>query len=158
MDTEAIIAHFHANMAIYIISAVCALPVIFFTRRYSYSLIRWVIEWCVWCTLFHGILWCLVRLARWFRNESQMAWRDDQRTDAGWTTPIIEFWNREFYTPQWLFYVELTAAILILVAIIRYRPMKAQKSRPRTQRYTKGQIPESMRNPYSRGNSGKRDY
>lgn len=136
MDT--LVQHFSENWVAYVVILACAAPVILVFRKYTFPVIMWSVEWVVYCGLFHVAINLLVRLVRWFDYNTQMNMREEERIYKDWATPLIEFWNREAYRPNWVFWLEILIMIGFLVAMIRYRPMTTQKVRPRKASLTKG--------------------
>ena len=76
----------------------------------------------------------------------------------------IEFWNRDLYDPNWIFYMEIVFFVLVLLAVLRYRPMKVQRKRNRKFDDSGGRIDDKKRGRrgnssgyrYSSGNRGRR--
>jgi len=116
----------------------CGVPIILIFRKYAFPIIQWTLEWIIYCGLFHVVVYLMVCLVRWFQYNTQMEMRVEERVFKDWATPFLEFWSYEAYKPNWLFWMEVTAAILMLVAMIRYRPMRTQKIKPRKPVLTKG--------------------
>lgn len=129
---EPVITHLREYQSAYIAGAVCLLPIIFLTRRYSVPLILYTVEIAIYLSLMHLGIWLLVNLTRWFKEQSSMrALQSDGRpVDApDWQTPLLTFWDRELYQPGWLVWVELVGVAIIVVLVIRYRPLKLQRKR-----------------------------
>ena len=126
--------HVQDNMQYYIIGAVIALPVLFFSRKWSVPLILYTVEICIYLMIMHTIVHVLVGLTGWFKENSSMrALRPDGRpADAvDWTTPLVKFWEREVYDPKWIVYMEAGLAILVVILVFKFRPMRTQKPKPR---------------------------
>lgn len=135
---DALVTHFSENGAAYVVILVCALPIILLFRKYTFPVIQWTLEWIIYCGLFHVAVYLLVQIVRWFEYNTQMEMRVEERVYKDWATPLLEFWNYEAYKPTWIFWMELTVAVLFLLAMIRYRPMTTQKIKPRKPALTKG--------------------
>ena len=133
MQVETIIAHLQENYVAYIALGVCALPLIFFSRKYSVPVILYSVEVLIYWGLIHLALGTLVRFAAWFKDQSSMKRAFDTKdfTPPDWTTPWLEPWNREAYEPGWIFYLEVILALATLYAVWRYRPMRIQQKRER---------------------------
>lgn len=141
MEMEQVMAHFQENAAGYGIGVVCAAPIIFVTRKYSVPLILYLIEFIIYAVGMHIVTWLLVVVTRWFKEQSSMrALREDGRPEDApeWATPLLEFWKREDYNPNWIWIVEAVALVIILGLMWRYRPMKIQRKAKRaTQEFGK---------------------
>lgn len=128
----AVLAHLEEYWMAYALLAVCLIPILYVTRRYSVPFIQYTVEIVLYIAIMHVAAWCIVAVTRWFKEQSSMkALQEDGRpVDAPeWTTPFFEFWNRELYTPPWLVWVEVVAAVLIVIAVFRFRPMRIQHKR-----------------------------
>ena len=138
---EELIAHFQANSMGYGIGAACAAPIVFVTRKYSVPLILYILEFCIYATTMHVVFWLLVVVTKWFKEQSSMrALREDGKPEDApeWATPLIEFWKRELYNPDWIWIVEVVLLVVILGLMYRYRPMKIQRKAKRaTQEFGK---------------------
>jgi hypothetical protein len=156
---EAVTAHFEEFYRYYLVGAIVVIPVLLLTRKYSLPLILFTIESIIYAGLMHFAVGTIVRVTRWFRENSSMrALREDGKpVDAPeWTTPWIEFWNRDLYDPGWIFYMEIVFFVLVLVAVLRYRPMKVQRKRSRKFDDSGGRLDDKKRG--RRGNSGGYRY
>ena len=122
---ESIIAHVQEHAATYALIAACVLPVIYLTRRYSMPVIMWAIELVLYFVAMHIVVHFFVRLVRWFRLSTIPHY--EEIVDPGWQTPLVEFWDRALYIPEWIFYAEGIAVLLMIWAMIRYRPIKTQR-------------------------------
>jgi len=131
MTVDQITAHFQEYAAYYGIGALVLLPIIFFTRRFSVPAILWSVEIAIYFIIFHVFLHGLVLTVRWFNKESQMKFLVEEKTDPGWTTPLLEFWDRSQYNPEWIIYLEGAFLLGIILLVIRMRPMKVQKVKPK---------------------------
>jgi hypothetical protein len=133
---DALITHFQTWAIAYACGAVVLLPVLFFTRRYSVPAILFAIETLIYFAVAHTVMWCIVTMATWFKNNSTMrALEKDgtMRDVADWSIPYLQFWEKELYNPQWVMYLEGVFAVLIILAVFRYRPLKVHN--PHKRRY-----------------------
>ena len=135
---EAVTQHFSEFWKAYVVILACATPILLVFRKYTFPVIFWAVEWVIYCGLFHVAVNLFVRLVRWFQFNTQMEMREEQRVYKDWATPLVEFWNREGYHPGWIFWLELAVVVAFLLAMVRYRPMIAQKVRARKPALTKG--------------------
>ena len=156
---EELLAHFQSNAIGYGIGGVCLVPIIFVTRKYSVPFILYIVEFCIYATAMHIAMWCLVGLTRWFKEQSSMqALREDGRpADAPeWGTPLLEFWKREDYDPNWVWIVELVLLGIIVALMWRLRPMKIQrKPKRQTQEFGKTNARSGKSGAPTHGHGGK---
>lgn len=146
---DELITHFQTWAVAYACGAVVLLPILYFTRRYSVPAILFTVETVIYFIVGHTIVWCIVTMATWFKNNSTMRALEKDgtvRDVADWSTPYLEFWNKELYNPEWVIYLEGVMALLIIAAVIKYRPLKVHN--PHKRRYddagkviTKGKAP-----------------
>lgn len=122
------IDHFTEYYVTYIALLACVLPILYLTKAYSIPAMMYALELAIYFALMHVVVWGIVRVAFWFRQESTMRALSEDGPDPSeaWRTPLLEFWQTEAYNPSWLLYVEAAFAIIILYLVIRYRPMKVQ--------------------------------
>jgi len=153
---EAVIAHLQHLWPYYALGVVVAVPLLWLTRTYSLPFLQFVLEFVVYSGIVHIVLHGIIRLAAWFRYESQMKFLEKDKVRTGWMTPIIEVWNRDAYNPRWVFYFELVLAAVILFLMVRYRPMAVQKPLPKRDYLTKGTVPRTMGDRYKQRQKGKR--
>ena len=129
-----ILAHLRENAQAYTVLTICILPLLFVTRKYSVPFIMYIVEYILYMTVVHTVIYSVLVAARWFKENSSMrALRaDGVPVDApNWTMPYLQFWDVERYIPQWIWKVEIVIAILVIAAMWRYRPMKIQSKRVR---------------------------
>ena len=139
---EALVVHFQANWMGYVILLALLLPFIYVFRRVAVPAIQWGVELCIYGAIFHVVMHGVLKLIRWFRVESQMKWRVEERTDPGWQTPLTNFWESELYKPGWIFYFEIGMVVFFIFLMLRYRPMKTQRPGPQRKMLRKGQVPQ----------------
>ncbi len=164
---DVVIEHLKEYYILYAIVVVCLLPLLYLTRRYSLPAIFYTVEITIYLCLMHLVVWLVVNLARWFRENSSMkALAEDGRPmDAPtWQTPLLEFWKRDAYDPSWVVWLEVVAVALIVFAVWRYRPMRVKRTRKRRtfKNETSGRGQTAMRPggagssyPVNRGRTGK---
>ncbi len=157
MQVETIIAHLQENMVAYAVIGVCALPLIFFSRKYSVPVILYTVEVIIYWGLIHAAMGTLVRFAAWFKDQSSMKRAFDTKDFAppSWSTPWMEPWNRDAYDPQWVFYLEVILALATLYAVWRYRPLRIQHKRDRRFDDKGKRIGKSARGQFMAGNRGR---
>jgi len=57
---------------------------------------------------------------------------DGMPVDAvSWATPWIYFWEEKMYSPSWLVYVEYAFMVAIVLVVLKFRPLRTQKPKPR---------------------------
>ena len=137
---DALIVHLQENAILYGAIVVCGTPLIYVTRKFSVPTILYALEYSIYAAGMHLAMWCLVSVTRWFKESSSMRALDDagRPEDAPeWGTPLINFWERTEYDPEWIWKVEVALLVVILLLMWRYRPMKIQrKSKRKTQEYS----------------------
>ena len=127
---EALTEHLTEHYGTYIVAGAVVLPIIIIFRRWAIPFIQFIVEFIVYSSVMHVIIYAIVRLAAWFKDQSSMkrAFGPAGQTDhPGWETPLLEFWNREAYIPGWVLYLEVAFALAIFVLMWRLRPMTPQK-------------------------------
>jgi uncharacterized integral membrane protein len=126
--------HVQANLKAYILGCVLAVPFIYFTRKWTVPLILYTIEISIYLAIMHLVVHVVVGLTAWFKTNSSMrALRPDGvPVDAVyWTTPLVNFWEKKIYDPQWIIYVESGFIVLVIILVLKFRPMHVQKPKPR---------------------------
>ena len=138
---DVVIAHFKEFYIYYIFGLLLLLPFIFLTRKWSLPVILYAIEVAIYWGLMHVSVFVIVKVAAWFKDQSSMKRAFSEKTfeSPDWNTPIVNFWERESYSPHWLFWVEVTLAVIVLLLVLRYRPMKVQHKKTRRSFKTEGQ-------------------
>ncbi|MFP4501642.1 MAG: hypothetical protein ACLFTT_11630 [Candidatus Hydrogenedentota bacterium] len=129
---DMVLEHVSEHQTYYIVAAivfVAVLPLIYLTRRWSVPLIQYTIETIVYVISMHFAVGLVVRVAAWFKDQSSMkrAFGTRQEEVPEWTNPWLVFWDREAYNPDWLFWFELVAVVLIVFLVWRYRPMRVRR-------------------------------
>lgn len=135
---DAVLVHLQERWPIYAVVAVLLAPVIYFTRRFTVPLILWTIEVCIYLTMLHLFTFGLVKATVWFKYNTQMAWKEETKVMEPWTVPLTEFWRRDLYIPQWIFWFELVFLFVVIGLILKYRPMRVQSPLPKRQPVRKG--------------------
>lgn len=124
------IGHVVEHKTYYIGGLAVGLPFLYFTRKVTIPLILYLLEMSIYLSIIHGIVHLVVRLTAWFKvNSSMKALRPDgtPAEDVDWATPLVEFWDRDLYTPNWIFYMEACFAVIVVILVLRYRPMSTQR-------------------------------
>lgn len=127
---EPLVDHFKQYYGYYAMGALCVLPVIILFRRYSVPTIMYAMELCIYMALLHCLTYGVVVFASWFKDQSTMKRARGllgQDYNPGWKTPILEFWNRKQYDPQWLFYFEIVLLLVLVFLVWKYRPLRARR-------------------------------
>ncbi len=143
---ESVTAHLQQYWILYSLGGLCLFFVVYFTQKYTLPVIQWTAELALYMACVHVVLHYFVQLVKWFKLNTMMYWQE--RIDPGWQTPLQRFWDRAEYNPAWLFYAEVVVAVLMVAAMVRYRPMKVQKIKPRRPPIQKGKVPDSLRARY----------
>jgi len=132
---EAITEHLKEYYRWYLLGAVCVLPAIIIFRRHVIPAIFYAVELAIYMALLHGATHLVVLLAGWFKDQSTMKRAQGllgQDFNPGWTTPLLEFWKRNEYQPQWLFYFEIVLVLLLISLMWRYRRPRMRRPRKKT--------------------------
>jgi len=129
---DAVIAHIQLNWKTYGIVLVCVLPFVIIFRKWAVPLILYVFEYCIYLGIMHTLMHGIVGLATWFRQETQFRALSAGGRVFGWHTPWVHFWRKELYNPQWLVYLEIGFAVVVLALMIKFRPMQRQKVKARS--------------------------
>jgi len=129
---DQVLAHFKEYYMMYAIIGVGLLPVIYLTRKWTVPVILYLVELAIYYALMHGAMHVIVGVTRWFKENSSMrALREDGKPldTPEWSTPFLEFWNKQAYDPQWLVYVEIALAVIILLLVWKFRPIQFQRKK-----------------------------
>lgn len=132
--------HIVENAMYYGGGAVFVFPIIFFTRKYSVPMIQYVLETAIYLVIMHTLVSMLTNFFAWLHNETSMEAVRSRRAGVFWDTPWVYFWDTEAYNPGWIVYMECAFAVIIILLVIRYRPMKIQKARKPTEAAKKGEF------------------
>ena len=127
---EPVLEHLREFYRIYLFAAAVAVPLIVIFRRYTVPAITYAVEFAIYSGIMHVVVAGVVRVAGWFKAESSMKRAfgpAGQDTRTGWTTPLLEFWKRDLYHPQWLIYLEVLFLVGILALMWHYKPLRPQK-------------------------------
>lgn len=146
---EIIREHVEANLSIYIVLCVILVPFLYATRRWSFPLIFYTVETCIYLGIMHTIIHGIVKVALWFYINTRMKALSDDTTPPGapdWGTPWVDFWNYEAYSPTWVAYMELVFALIIIFLVWRYRPPRFKIKPARVKQQSKEQ--ESARKEF----------
>lgn len=129
MDFTPVLDHLKEYYGFYIVVTILVAPGIYFTRRWSIPIIAYVLETIIYIASMHLVVGLVTRVARWFKDQSSMKRAFDTKDfrPPDWTTPWLEFWNKEAYIPQTVFYVETAFAIIIILLVWRYRPIRVRR-------------------------------
>ncbi len=112
-----------------------ALPFIYFTRRHSGPIILSTVEISIYVVTMHVVFYLVVPVAAWFRTNSSVyaLTKEGVPIDAVfWSTPLVRFWDKDLYDPQWIMYVECGFMVAIILAILKFRPVRIPRAKPRS--------------------------
>ena len=127
MNADALVLHLQHNGIAYFVGAMVVIPLIVVFRKYSLPFLFHVGEYLVYCALAHVMISGLTRAFSWFRGETSFKnYAGELEADfVPFTTPLnLNFWQRELYSPEWLFWFECGVAALLLYVVIFLRPVK----------------------------------
>jgi hypothetical protein len=147
---DQVLAHLQEYYVAYGLVALGLLPIIYATRRYSVPLIFYTIEIIIYLIAIHVAVWAVVVTARWFKEQSTMRVLSDGSPVAApdWSTPLLEFWQRDLYSPSWLVWLEVVLALIVVGLVFKYRPMRVQQKRG--WRFSEKKAKKTGANPASR--------
>lgn len=121
---DAILTHIQDNMAAYIVAAAVILPILIAFRKYTGPVIFRIIEGCTYFAGVHLLIGGFTRFAWYFKSSSQMQNNIAQEAVKPFTTPFsFEFYQKELYNPQWVFWLEVASIFGILYIITVLRPV-----------------------------------
>ncbi len=126
------------NWVAYVAIAVCVLPLLYLARKWVAPILLYALEFVAYVVSMHGVIWCLLRAAGWFKANTAMNALDLERVNPGWNSPWWGFWERERYNPQWVFYAEVVSLFLIAYLMYQFRPMSVQQRFAKRANLTKG--------------------
>ncbi len=129
---DLVLEHLNEHQTYYVVGAivfVALLPVVYLTRRWSVPLIQYTLETIIYIVLMHFALGVITRVAAWFKDQSSMkrAFGTQNVEAPDWQNPWLTFWDRTAYHPDWLFWFEIVAAVLIVPLVWRFRPMRVRR-------------------------------
>jgi uncharacterized protein (DUF2062 family) len=128
---DPIIAHFQEQATYYIVGLVIAIPIIIVFRKWALPALLFTVETIIYLVGMHVIMAGVVRGGAWFKGETSMQAVRDRVAAPDWTTPIFEFWRKDLYQPEVIAYVELGLAVAIILAVLRYRPLRFKRRKRR---------------------------
>ena len=130
---DVVVEHLKGYAFLYVLAAIGLIPLFFVTRKWTVPFILYTIEVLIYLALMHLAVYVFVGVTRWFRESSSMkALRpeDGRPVDTPeWGTPLLQFWDKALYDPQWIIWVEVVFAFILVFLVLRYRPMKVQGKR-----------------------------
>ena len=128
---DAVLTHLQTHVAYYVGGAVIVLPVILYFRKWSFPTLLFTIETILYLAAMHLVVAGIVRAGAWFKGETAMEVVAEAQAPPDWTTPLFEFWRKELYVPETIAYVELGVAAVVILAVIRFRPLRFKRRRKR---------------------------
>jgi hypothetical protein len=143
MNTEAIMLHLQENGIAYFAGAVVLIPLSIVFRKYTLPVLYHTCEYVLYCAVAHTLIGGLTRAFSWFRSETAFkSYSGDVSSEfKPFTTPLNQnFWQRELYSPQWMFWFEVGVALLLLYIVIVVRPVKLKQKPYKSKRPAPGQI------------------
>lgn len=123
---DVLIQNIQENAVAYGVTAAVLIPLIYAFRQHTFPIIFHSLEAVFYMVTFHLVLGGMVRFFQYFKSASRMenALGEAAATPVI-TTPInMNFWQKELYEPEWLFYFEAGAALFLLFVVIKLRPVR----------------------------------
>lgn len=134
------------------LGAIVVLPIVLLTRKHSLPIIMYVVEYVAYCAIAHFLVGGVTRGFSWFKSQTTFEALDDTGMDdrLGYTTPFsMDFWNRELYNPQWIFWLEVGIAVALLYVVIFMRPLKFSGRNNRERRLARKKAQEQKNKKYA---------
>lgn len=128
---QPIIQHVQEHLALYVGGVVLVLPLLYLFRKQTAPVLYHTAEYLIYCTVFHFVVGGLFRVGSWFRLETSFRNHDGSIAAdyVAFTNPLnFNFWQKELYNPEWLFYFEIAAAAGFLYLVIVVRPMRFKRN------------------------------
>lgn len=123
---EPVITAVRENIAIVAVLGVLLFPILYLLQQKAMAFLFHTIEYIVYVTLMHYMLYAMVQVAAWYKQSTAMTVVEEgEQADAPFNTPagIISqnFFDSSLYNPAWLFYFEgiMCLALLYLVVVVR---------------------------------------
>lgn len=141
MNFEPIILHVQEYGFVYFGVALVSIPLIVVFRKYTLPFIYHTVEYALYCSVAHFFIGGLTRAFSWFRGQTTFKSFDDSEPVASFTTPLTNgFWQKDLYTPEWLFWFEIGVAVLLLYVVVIVRPVKFKQKPYKSRKPKPGQL------------------
>lgn len=124
---ESVLEHLREHMALYIISGVVIVPLLYAFRQYTAPILFHGLETAIYLTVFHVGFHYLIGVFSWFRTQTEMNALGETGAKVPMTTPLQEFWLRDAYNPSWLLWVEVGVVVIVLYIVVVIRPVRMKK-------------------------------
>jgi len=129
--------------------AICVVVGGIIFRRQTGPIFLGIISFFMYMVPAHFVLFCLVKLSGWFKDASSMkrAFEGDGDYNPGWTLPLLRVWDRTEFTPAWLFHFEVFLALVAVVIVWKYQPLRQydrKKAITVAKKYPQGYTPHRM--------------
>lgn len=150
--------HVQTNLTAYIIGCALAVPFIYFTRKWTVPAILYTLEISIYLAIMHIIVHLVVGLTAWFKTNSSIRALNKEGVPVDavfWATPVVRFWDKTLYDPQWIAYMECAFIVVTTILVLKFRPMHTQKPKPRfgidgTKKGESDKDTKSLANKYGR--------
>lgn len=120
---DAAITHVQENPVAYGVILACLFPLLYITRRWTGPIFFHGVEIVLYSAIFHLTFAGAVRFLAWFREASEFRYWETDVNATRMTTPIANFWMKDQYSPEILFYIECVAFAIIVFIVVYFRPM-----------------------------------
>ncbi|MFP6581600.1 MAG: hypothetical protein VCD00_03475 [Candidatus Hydrogenedentota bacterium] len=104
---------------------VILVPLFIIYQKKAMPVVFHSVEYCVYVLLGHYVLWLMVSVADWYKEQTAMDAAEAVRS-ATFTTPANllteNFIERSLYSPTWLYYFELVMMFVLLYVVVVVRP------------------------------------
>ena len=126
---DAIIQHLQEHMAIYVVAVVVVLPLLYAFRYWTFPVIFHAVEGVFYFACVHMVIAGLVRFFQYFKSQTEMENAlGPGEAQAAFTTPVnFNFWQKDLYNPEWLFFLEIAAILGIAYVVLKLRPVNYKR-------------------------------
>lgn len=116
-------------MAIYVVAVVVVVPLLYAFRRWTFPVIFHSVEGVFYFVCVHMVIAGMVRFFQYFKSETEMENALGPGEQAlAMTTPVnINFWQKDLYNPEWLFYFEIAVILGIAYVVLKLRPVNYKR-------------------------------
>lgn len=121
---EPLISVIRENVAAVAVIGVLLLPVIYLLQKKATAFMFHTVEYIVYVTLAHYLLYAMVQVAAWYKESTAMSEEDSNAIPFNTPAGILSenFFDKSLYNPTWLFYLEGIIALGLLYLVVVIRP------------------------------------
>lgn len=114
---------------VYLIIFASVLPLLYIFRSWTWPVIAYTLELVIYTVALHVFFHYFLLVATWFRGATSIRVLADGTTvtPPPMETPLFEFWRRELYSPEAVYYLEIGCFFALIYVVWRFRPMSLEK-------------------------------